>query len=172
MKKKQEEIEEAKKALIENYGIKPGTLIYTKLNHVSGSGMSRSISLLMVCEGRILDLTWVASRILGSKRDEKHGGIKVGGCGMDMGFHLVYSLGRRLFDKFSCTEKEDCPANDHTNAYCITKDGHCLICHKETGKSKLTRKSHYHDYPVCSKECQTKEWIHSDSGYALKHSWI
>jgi hypothetical protein len=25
-------------------------------------------------------------------------GIRVGGCGMDMGFHLVYTLSRALFD--------------------------------------------------------------------------
>lgn len=29
--------------------------------------------------------------------DHEHNGIKVEGAGMDMGFHLVYSLSQRLF---------------------------------------------------------------------------
>lgn len=37
-----------------------------------------------------------AARALGY-RIGKHGGIVVGGCGMDMGFHLVYNLGRTLW---------------------------------------------------------------------------
>lgn len=32
-------------------------------------------------------------------RDDKTGGVRVGGCGMDMGFHLVYQLGSVLWPK-------------------------------------------------------------------------
>ena len=41
--------------------------------------------------------------------------VKMGGCGMDMGFALVYNLSSVLFrDNFICTG-EKCPSNDHNN---------------------------------------------------------
>jgi hypothetical protein len=33
------------------------------------------------------------------KRDGKREGLRVSGCGMDMGFDIVYNLGRFLFPK-------------------------------------------------------------------------
>ena len=77
--------------------LKPGDTVYTVLRHVSYSGMSREISLHMVePDGRISWLSGLAARAMGDKLG-KRDGIKVGGCGMDMGFHLVYNLGRTLF---------------------------------------------------------------------------
>lgn len=29
--------------------------------------------------------------------DERYEAVKIGGCGMDMGFHIAYELGRVLF---------------------------------------------------------------------------
>jgi hypothetical protein len=44
-----------------------------------------------------------------------HDGIVVRGCGMDMGFHLVYNLSSILFaDSFTCIGP-GCPSNDHSN---------------------------------------------------------
>lgn len=34
---------------------------------------------------------------MGFRYDRKHEAIGAGGCGMDMGFHLVYTLSRVLF---------------------------------------------------------------------------
>jgi hypothetical protein len=76
--------------------LKPGDTVYTILRHVSSSGMSRRISLAYVADGRICDITYSAAIALGSRVSDK-GGILVGGCGMDMGFHLVYSLGAALW---------------------------------------------------------------------------
>ena len=83
--------EEAIKVLREE--LKPGDTINTILRHVSRSGMSRSVSLL---KGD-WDITYLAALSMGDKIDQKHGGIKIGGCGMDMGFALVYNLGYALF---------------------------------------------------------------------------
>lgn len=77
--------------------LKPGDTIYTVLKHVSASGMSRSIQLATVLDGDIFDITYYAARALGERIDAKHGGIRIGGCGMDMGFALVYDLGRALW---------------------------------------------------------------------------
>ena len=101
--------ESARKVLEER--IKPGDTINTILRHVSRSGMSRSISLLKGDE----DITYFAAALMGDKIDSKHGGIKIGGCGMDMGFALVYNLSATLFpDGFNCIG-ERCPSNDHAN---------------------------------------------------------
>lgn len=73
-----------------------GQTVYTALKHVSTSGMSRHISCLIVNDGKIVCIDHYVSIILDWKRSEK-GGIIIGGCGMDMGFHLVYSLSSVLF---------------------------------------------------------------------------
>ena len=92
----------------------PGTKVYTTLNHVSRSGMTRDISMRIVKDGEIRSIDYLARIVLGEK-EAKNGGIRVGGCGMDMGFHLVYTLSYYLYpDGFTCVGKK-CPANDHIN---------------------------------------------------------
>ena len=76
--------------------LKPGQTVYTMLRSVSSSGMSRRIS-LFVCDGsdmRCIDST--VSVVTGHRESEK-GGIVMSGCGMDMGFALVYDLGAALW---------------------------------------------------------------------------
>lgn len=77
--------------------LKPGDTVHTILNHCSASGMSRSISLAIVHEGSIVKLDYWLAQAKGEHIDPKHGGLKVSGCGMDMGFHLVYNMGRMLW---------------------------------------------------------------------------
>jgi hypothetical protein len=99
---KQEDYDYAKKQLLEYY-VKEGDTVYTLLRSVSSSGMSRTISLKVAKEGRILDLTYFASVVLGWPLVEVNGSraLRVGGAGMDMGFHTVYTLARVLFrDKY------------------------------------------------------------------------
>jgi len=99
--------------------VAPGDTVYTIARHVSRSGMQREISLVAIDRSVIAQLgknvrvhedgvianlgrealttlDYFAARALGY-RIGKHGGIVVGGCGMDMGFHLVYNLGRTLW---------------------------------------------------------------------------
>jgi len=73
--------------------------VYTILRSVSASGMSRTISLKTIQNGELIDITYTASRVLGDKCIEVNGqnAIRVNGCGMDMGFHLVYNLASILF---------------------------------------------------------------------------
>jgi hypothetical protein len=81
--------------------VKPGDTIHTIVTHVARSGMQRSIKLFRtyVEDGKaeIHEISYLAARAMNDKIDQKNGGIKIGGCGMDMGFHLVYNLGRTLF---------------------------------------------------------------------------
>lgn len=68
--------------------------VYTVLRHVSQSGMSRDISLFTIEDNKLRNITHLAGKALGDKVKDSRGHfvIRVNGCGMDMGFHLVYSL--------------------------------------------------------------------------------
>ena len=77
--------------------LKPGQTVYTILRHCSSSGMSRSISLVIPTKDGIKSLDYWIAQARGESTDQKNEGIKVSGCGMDMGFHLVYNLGRMLY---------------------------------------------------------------------------
>jgi hypothetical protein len=113
MKRTKEEIQRAEEGLKELLNV--GTEVYTALKHVSKSGMSRSISVHVVSEGQIQNITYWASCIVGWPIDRNNGGVKVTGCGMDMGFHLVYCLSSALWKEgFDCIG-DKCPSNDHTN---------------------------------------------------------
>jgi hypothetical protein len=76
--------------------LKPGSEVYTQVLHVSSSGMTREIKLLAVVDGQIRNISYKAAKVMQDKIGN-HDGIKISGCGMDMGFSLVYNLGRALF---------------------------------------------------------------------------
>lgn len=84
--------------------IKKGDLLHTKLNHVSKSGMTRHISIrhLKATDNperpvNISCYDYHVARVLDLPEAPNYQGVKVGGCGMDMGFHLIYSLSHALF---------------------------------------------------------------------------
>lgn len=95
--------------------MKPNDVVFTQLNHVSTSGMMRVIKVMVIRNNEPVNINWLVARVLEWTYNAKHGGITVSGCGMDMGFHLVYTLSSTLFpDGFTCIGK-GCPSNDHTN---------------------------------------------------------
>lgn len=77
--------------------LKRGDTIYTVLRGVSSSGMSRRIDVYVIRDNQPMFLSGWAADVLGWSQDRKRGGIRVSGCGMDMGFHLVYELSSILF---------------------------------------------------------------------------
>jgi hypothetical protein len=100
IKQTKKEKEENKQIAIDKLKdmLKKGQTIYTSLKGVSSSGMSRKISLYVVADGQIEDITWLVGRALGYSQDQKTGGLKVSGAGMDMGFAVVNSLNYKIFD--------------------------------------------------------------------------
>jgi hypothetical protein len=100
--------------------LKPGDTVHTILDHVSSSGMSRDIRLVLIKaddngQPYTLHPNHAAAVILGMPRARRGDGLRVTGCGMDMGFHIVYTLSAALFpDGFECIG-ENCPSNDHSN---------------------------------------------------------
>ena len=95
--------------------LSPGDTVHTILRHCSRSGMTRAISAVMIDNGESYQIDGWVSKVLEYSRNKKHDGLTIGGCGMDMGFQLVYELSHALFpDGFTCTG-EGCPSNDHSN---------------------------------------------------------
>lgn len=156
----------------------PGTTVYTILRHVSKSSMSRDISLVILTPDGPRDITALAAEAMGAwlSKNCPDAAIRVGGCGMDMGYHLVYSLARTLYpDGHMCTGDRDCPSNDHSNDY-----------------GRLARewdKAHGEIDPAATREewearyGERQQWIssrrtyrrnrrHSDGGYALRQRWM
>lgn len=94
--------------------IKPGDTIYTSLRHVSRSGMYRVISLYVMLDNHPMCIDWKVAQLL-EGYDERWNGCKAGGCGIDMGFHLVYNLSYALYGKGWPCVGARCPSADHCN---------------------------------------------------------
>ena len=136
--------------------VKPGDTVYTILRHVSRSGMSRVIDpLVMTPDAGPYSIAGWAAKALGDKLDRDNWGVKVGGCGMDMGFSLIYNLSYTLFPNgFGCIG-ERCPSNDHPN-----------------GDRDYTPHSRgIHPSGPGEIDMGADHW-HKDGGYALKHKWL
>jgi len=141
--------------------LKPGDTVYTILRHCSRSGMQRTIDAVTMRNGDgVSSLGPRVAVAIGAKFDRDRWGTKMGGCGMDMGFHLVYNLSYALNPGgFGCIG-EGCRSNDHSN-----------------GDSDY--RPHIDDCPQSPEEVGTdiprlrsyRHW-HSDGGYALSHKWI
>ena len=75
----------------------PGRTVYTILRHVSRSGMQRCISVCVTDDDGIHQLDYLMHIAGIAKRSTRHEGLVCTGCGMDMGFGLVYAMGERLY---------------------------------------------------------------------------
>jgi hypothetical protein len=89
----------------------PGDTVYTILRKVSSTGMNRQISLFVIKDNKMVRLSHLVARALDYKLTDKNPGrnwaIRIGGCGMDMGFHLVYGLSRVAFANIPDPERKD-----------------------------------------------------------------
>ena len=122
----------------------PGSTAYTVLRHVSASGMSRRIAVLMAEGSRVRDVSHLVARALEMRLSDK-GGVIVGGCGMDMGFSLIYNLSSALHGGgYQCLGKGDdgrrvCPSSYHSNhrdsVRCegVERNGEQIRCYQPNG---------------------------------------
>lgn len=129
--------------------------VYTKVVHVSHSGMMRHLDCFIISNGEIQNINWYVEKLGIAKRAKSYDApnadsLRVSGCGMDMGFRTVYNLSSALYGfgktcTFKCRGK-GCTSNDHSNdrpPYHYEKDGKNI-------KGKM----------------------HSNGGYALKQRWL
>ena len=89
MKYTKEQIESAKHQL---RAVRKGDTLYTIVRNVARSGMSREISVFIARGKEVRDISWAVAVTLGWSQNKNTRAVKIGGCGMDMGFHLVNSL--------------------------------------------------------------------------------
>lgn len=76
-----------------------GSEVTTMIKHVTASGMGRVIAVLAYNaeRGAILNVSRDVARVLGWRFDNIRMGVYVQGAGMDMAFHLTYTLSRALY---------------------------------------------------------------------------
>lgn len=95
--------------------IKPGTTVYTLLRHRAASGMSRVLDVYVISDNEPIRLTRSVAKLLDWTYNREHEGVLVHGCGLDVGYHLVYTLSRVLFKHGLYCIGEGCKSNDHNN---------------------------------------------------------
>lgn len=106
--------------------LKPGDTVHCILRHASRSGMTRAISPVIIRDGEPVEIDYLVGPAIGYKFNRDHSGLTVEGCGMDMGFEMVYNLGRVLWpDGF------ETPPGYMRNGPCaFDKDGGYALRHR------------------------------------------
>jgi len=87
--------------------VKRGGHVFCVLTHCGRTGMNRSVQILVPWLGRryqegkkqwaIRDISGLISDLGTYEWDDKHGGVKVGGCGFDAGGAVVMDMSRELY---------------------------------------------------------------------------
>lgn len=172
-----------------DYGLKAGSTVYTTVKHVSRSGMTRTIAAYVVKGRGVFDVSHLVAAATGMRFDRDRGGVIVGGAGMDMTFHLVYSLSRAMFPKgHRCTATDTgprrCPSNDHSNDWGVsvrladdelTAEGltYDYAADNET-RSAYVAKRNERAAEIRERDGLTyrKGRVHRDGGYALTRSHL
>lgn len=107
--------------------LKPGDTVYTVLEHVSRSGMMRAIRVVVPVvdpqtgKSDFLHPNYNIGLALGLRHWTRNGrsqdALIMHGCGMDMGFSLVYHLSQTLHGAgYACLgSRSACPSNYHVN---------------------------------------------------------
>ena len=97
-KKEKATIKNNAKTVLKN-NIKENDLIYYVVTHVSQSGMYRHIKFLYHNGKELENISHLISDLLDYKWKD-NGSLGVGGCGMDMGFHVISQLASELFGDY------------------------------------------------------------------------
>lgn len=155
MKTTKAEREEAVATLRE--ALKPGDTVYTILKHCSRTGMQRVIDVYVIKDNQPQRYSWTVAIACGWTYSKDHEGIKMGGCGMDMGFHLVYCLGRVLFP-------------DGFGVEGLTQGRKVRPETKEHAAKMLTHTA-YPDLSFYGRNGDPSGWD-NDGGYALNQRWM
>jgi hypothetical protein len=164
--------------------VKPGDDVYTILESVSRSGMSRTIRVVLLKvgdDGKAIALhpNWAVGTIIGARQAKRGDGFVVSGCGMDMGFHTVYTLARYLYpDGFGCIGA-GCPSNDHGNGdrdYTVHGEvapgPGCAVEENDEPRYCVCHDNSSPQRPCSGCGCHPAEHWHRDGGYALKQRWL
>ena len=94
-KRSEKEAQKAESIAVLRRVLRRGSTVFCTLRDVSRSGMSRRIKFFVVRKGEVSNISWHVGKVLGLKCGDEHA-LTVGGCGMDMGFHVVHNLSYAL----------------------------------------------------------------------------
>lgn len=148
--------------------LKPGDTLHTVVRSVSRTGMSRVIDVYRFYtddKGTVRKdwLSYWIAKACGFTFQDQRGkpeGIKIGGCGMDMGFHLVYEASRVLFPDGFGVKCDSCGFRFAT---------------AEEAKSKAAKfqqaRSKGHQHAFVGRNGDRSGWD-NDGGYALNQEWL
>jgi hypothetical protein len=175
-----DQIEESR-ALLRGY-LKPGSTVYVAQRHVSRSGMERRLTLHLIKGNRPIDITRHVAAVTGLRYDREDHTVKVGGVGMNMHFHTIYSLSRALWpDGHKCTGDHSCRSNDHSNDYGVAQrdyyeehpeDREKSYHSGPEGEAAFERMREYVDHRLATDLGYRKDRHHSDGGYALNYETL
>lgn len=129
--------------------IKPGDQIVTVMRHCSRSGMRRHIDVYMFEPGKTKDrhdktlrpsarvqwlwLSYNVAKATGLSFSKAHEAIQIDGAGMDMGFAIVYALGRALFPNGGTLKHSPREAQERRSGETKETDGGYLLSHRWLG---------------------------------------
>jgi len=184
MTKKQAQEQEKQEAIARlRDWLKPGDTVYTINRHTSSSGMSRVLSTVILKDGTDLHPNHAVATACRMPLVAKNGhdGIRIGGCGMDMGFALVYELSHTIYPEYACPG-DDCPSPEHAHN---RRRQTCNCGHEHYNHTVTAREGWHTEYGACEVDgctCQAFQKIenvdhrgpgvmHRD-GYALRHRWL
>jgi hypothetical protein len=158
----------------DGYALKPGDTLYTTTLHTSRSGMSRNIKVVRILDGKPTDISGLVARATGSRWADD-GGVTVGGCGMDMGFSLIYDLSRTLHPRgFLCAGSGVCHSNDHSNDYGTAS----RMADEALGFTVHDRREHFTEWRAKVQDLLDNtlnyrgDRHHDDGGYAISQRWL
>lgn len=148
-------LEQTKAELRKVYPV--GALVQTQCLHVSASGMTRRISVLACVDGQVRRMDEQIGLVIGSRISDS-GGLIIGGCGMDMGFSIAYSLGRALYPQgFGTMPRDTATLKILKKARPATRKQAANMVAKGVAFS--------------GRNGDSSGWD-NDGGYALNHQWI
>lgn len=82
-----------------------GSTVYTVLRHRSRSGMQRTIGVVSIKvaeDGAVMirHPNVATAEACGFREDRQRDGVKVNGCGMDMGWHVAHTIAEVCYGDF------------------------------------------------------------------------
>jgi hypothetical protein len=103
-KEKEEVIIYLRELLLKDLPKGQNPTLYTSCRHVSNSGMMRHINVFAIVDNQPININWYIEKLgmykRGSYNSKNSDSLRVGGCGMDMGFSVVYNISRAIFKDY------------------------------------------------------------------------
>jgi len=101
-------------AILKDWGLKDGSTVQAKINHVSSSGMSRNIGLYITAKnGDIVNISyWAAKAMEWRHKEGYNGGVVATGCGMDMCFATIDALSWAMGYGAICQDRDQVKPKD------------------------------------------------------------